>query len=159
MTLPYHTLLNKAQQQEAGLPSIWPLAIADRVRFAELDSLNHVNNAAYMTWFETARINYFAMTGLSTYQQGDPRLVVRRVELDYLKEMLMGEDYIVTARTSAVRTTSFTLENELWSLGVLRATYRCVIVLLNPDGSGRMPIPQNIRAEMLSTDQAIDETI
>ncbi|WP_293444612.1 acyl-ACP thioesterase domain-containing protein [Planktotalea sp.] len=31
------------------MPKVWQLAMADRVRFNEIDMLGHVNNAAYLT--------------------------------------------------------------------------------------------------------------
>jgi len=48
MTLIYNTPLSAAQQVVQGIAPVQPLAIADRVRFSELDPLNHVNNTAYM---------------------------------------------------------------------------------------------------------------
>ena len=35
----------------AGIPDPWTYGQADRVRFYELDALNHVNNTAYLRWF------------------------------------------------------------------------------------------------------------
>ncbi|KHA52331.1 hypothetical protein [Sulfitobacter geojensis] len=48
MTLTYHTPLSPAQQVVAGIDPVQPLAMADRVRFSELDILNHVNNKVYL---------------------------------------------------------------------------------------------------------------
>lgn len=146
--LPYLTPLTADQQRAAGLPAIWPLALADRVRFAELDPLNHVNNVAYLTWFESARVTYFKHVGLTTYKDRarEPRIVIRRGEMDWLQEMRADEDYVVGTRTTDYRNTSFTLLQEIWADGTKRAEFLCIIVLLQPDGSGRMPIPDPIRA-------------
>ena len=146
--LPYLTTLSPDQQRDAGLPETWPLALADRVRFAELDPLNHVNNVAYLTWFEIARVTYFKHIGLTTYEARarEPRIVIRRGEMDWLQEMRADEDYVVGTRTVEYRNTSFTLLQEVWAGGTKRAEFRCVIVLLQPDGSGRMPIPDTIRS-------------
>lgn len=145
--LPYHTALTPDQQLAAGLPHAWPLAFADRVRFSELDPLDHVNNVAYLIWFESARVAYFKHIGLTTYRTSDtePRIVIRRGEMDWLQEMRADEDYIVTSRTIGMRNTSFTMAQEIWSAGTRRAAFECVIVLLLPDGSARMPIPDHIR--------------
>ena len=152
--LPYLTPLSPDQQRSLGLPEIWPLALADRVRFAELDPLNHVNNVAYLIWFEGSRVAYFKHVGLSTYEDGasEPRIVIRRGEMDWLQEMVADEDYVVCTRTIAYRNTSFTLLQEIWSGGTKRARFECVIVLLQPDGSGRMPIPDAIRARFHEVD-------
>ena len=146
IALPYHTPLSPDQQRAFGLPDTWTLALADRVRFAELDPLNHVNNVAYLTWCEGARVAYFKHVGLSTYAEGtaEPRIVIRRGEMDWLQEMVADEDYVVATRTIGYRNTSFTLLQEIWSGGTKRARFECVIVLLFADGSGRMPIPDHV---------------
>jgi acyl-CoA thioester hydrolase len=145
--IPFLTPLDPDQQRAFGLPAPWPLALADRVRFAELDPLNHVNNVAYLIWFEGARVTYFKHVGLSAYDKAEiePRIVIRRGEIDWLQEMRADETYVVVTRTVEYRTTSFTLRQEIWSGGTVRATFTCVIVLLQPDGNGRMPIPAPVR--------------
>ena len=145
--LPYLTPLTPDQQHAAGVPEARPLALADRVRFAELDPLNHVNNVAYLIWFESARVTYFKHIGLTTQERKDtePRLVIRRGEIDWLREMRADEDYVITTRCVGYRNTSFSMVQEIWSGGSKRAEFHCVMVLLQPDGSGRMPIPEPIR--------------
>ncbi|MFP7571469.1 acyl-CoA thioesterase [Marivita sp. S2033] len=152
--LPYLTPLSAEQQRAAGLSEVWPLAHADRVRFSELDPLNHVNNVAYLVWFEIARVAYFKHIDLSRYDDAsqEPRIVVRRGELDWLKEMHADEEYVVTSKTIDYRNTSFTMLQEVWSGGTRRAAFQGVIVLLKPDGSGRMPIPDEIRAHFHDVD-------
>ncbi|AXI54767.1 thioesterase [Sulfitobacter sp. JL08] len=158
MNLPYHTPLTPDQQRAAGLQEPQPMAIADRVRFAELDVLNHVNNKAYMTWFETLRVEYFNRLARPYYDddQPRPRIVLGQGTVRYIKEMLMGEDYVTTCRVKAFRNTSCTMEQQLWS-GDLRAVFTCVSVLLMPDGSGRMPLPDALKQRFLDVDGAIAE--
>ena len=145
--LPFHTPLTPQQQKSVGLDATWTFAIADKVRFAELDPLNHVYNVAYLTWFESARVAYFQHIGLSQYKDSkrEPRIVIRRGIVAWLQEMRAEEVYVVASKTIAYRTTSFSMAQEIWSGGTLRATFECVIVLLTPDGSARMPIPNEIR--------------
>ncbi len=152
MTLRFHTPLTSAEQIAAGLPSAQTLAIADKLRFAELDPLNHVNNKAYFVWFETLRVEY-GIRCVQPYLDHEPRAVLRGGEVRFHKEMLQGEDYIATARVTAFRSSSYTLEQQIWS-GDLRARFTCVMVLLNPDGPGRFPLPGALRAAFLSRDRA-----
>lgn len=144
--LPYLTPLSPDQQRAFGVLDPWPLAIADRVRFAELDPLNHVNNVAYLIWFESARVTYFKHVGISTYADDavEPRIVIRRGEIDWLAEMRADEDYVILSKAVAYRTSSFTMQQEIWAGGRKRAAFTCVIVLLQPDGNRRMPIPARI---------------
>jgi acyl-CoA thioester hydrolase len=158
MDLPFHTPLSPEQQSAFGLTAPQPLAIADRVRFAELDVLNHVNNKAYMTWFETLRVEYFRLFARPFYDadQPRPRIVLAQGTVRYIKEMLMGEDYVTTCRVIAFRNASCTMEQQLWA-GDQRAVFTCVTVLLRPDGSGKMPLPDALKQRFLDVDGAIAE--
>ena len=83
MTLPYHSPLDDETQLAFGLPKPQPLAMADQVRFSELDVLNHVNNAVYMQWFERVRVRYTQLWGISRYLgHGDgPRIVSNQTSI------------------------------------------------------------------------------
>ena len=159
MTLVYHTPLSAAQQAVAGIDPVQPLAMADKVRFSELDMLNHVNNAVYMEWFERLRIRYCQDWGISDFStdQDNPRIVIRSGTIHYRQEMRMDEDYIVTCACTAFRSSSYSLAQRLWSGGILRATFDCVMVHLEPDGSAKRPLSETLRARFLSVDGAEPE--
>lgn len=152
MTPRYHIPLSPEEQIAQGMSAPQTLAIADKVRFAEIDALNHVNNKAYMTWFETLRVRYFDLFGERHYPEGTPlpRIVLRSGTVHYIREMLMDEDYITTCAVSAYRRTSCTMHQELWAGGTLRATFDCVVVMLYPDGTGRYPLPEGLTAQFAS---------
>lgn len=152
--LPYHTPLDAAQQTAFGLPAPAPFAMADRVKFSELDPLDHVNNVAYISWFENIRIRYFNAWNISHYRPADPRIVIRKIDVDYLAEMRLHDDYVVTARCANFRTTSFTLKHEVWRGSTRCAAADAVIVLLNPDGSARLPIPADVLETFAARDGA-----
>ena len=158
MTLPYHTPLSPQQQADAGIARPQPLAMADQVRFSELDVLNHVNNKAYFEWFERSRIRYtqdWSISGLD--DSAGPRIVIRSGMIRYLEEMHLNDDYIVTCGCTAYRTASFTLCQQVWAAGSMRASFDCVMVLLQQDGSGRYPIPAPLRHRFDAIDTAVFE--
>ena len=156
MTLIYHTPLSADQQRDAGITDPQPLALADQVRFSDLDTNNHVNNCTYFEWFERVRIRYTQMlteNGLLT--PPGPRVVIRSGSIRYLHEILDREDYIVTCRCTAFRNTSYGLAQQVWVKGQLRATFDCVLVLLERDGSARFPLPAALKQHFLDVDRAI----
>lgn len=155
MTLRYHTPLTAEEQVAAGLPAPWPFAIADRVRWGELDQLGHVNNAAYMVWFETARIRYFVERGV-VGPEAPHVTVIRRGEIDWLAEMRGEPDYVVAMRCAEVRRTSFTLDCALWSGGVCTARFRGVIVLIAADRSGKVTLPDALRRHFIEVEGAAE---
>lgn len=154
MNLRYHTPLSPTEQTTFGLQTPQTLALADRVRFAELDILRHVNNKSYMGWFETLRVAHFDLFCAQHFnEENRPRLVLRSATIHFIREMVMGEDYVATARVSAFRNTSYTMEQELWS-GDLRATLTAVMVLLEPQGSARSAIPDSLRQQFRDAEGA-----
>ena len=151
------TPLDADQQRAQGLAEPQPYAVADRVRFAELDNQNHVNNKAYLSWFEAVRVSYFDRFCLGHFNGVRPRILLHSVHLRYVREMLRDEDYVATARVAAFRQTSFTMDQQLWS-GDLRARMSAVVVLGTPDGEGRIALPDPLRAQLVEMDRALDET-
>ncbi|MGP1357268.1 acyl-CoA thioesterase [Roseicyclus sp.] len=159
----YHTPLDAPALRTLGIPEPWGFGLADRVRFGELDALGHVNNAAYLTWFESFRLPYLAARRITDYSPESPRLVLRRTACDYLAELFAGQDYVVTGRTRAFRRTSFTMEFAVWlpaAAGAARCTTtgEAIVVLLNWTGTGRHPIPEAGRRAFLELDGALDES-
>ena len=150
--MKYHEPLTESEQQAAGVARPTAFALADKVRFNEIDALNHVNNVAYLVWFETARVRYLRHFGLSEFGPDDPRIVIYKGEFTYLEEMLSEQSYIVTCRCVEFRNSSFTLENEVWVGPRLTARFRCVIVVLEQNGSAKMALP----AKFIQTFEMVD---
>ncbi len=78
------------------------------VRFADLDALGHVNHAVFVTYLEHARTRWWGgyLAGRSFQEEG---FLIARVELDYRKPILLGDDVRVEVRCPHVGHTSFTL--------------------------------------------------
>ena len=137
---PFLDTLDAEALAALGLPA-WPYGYRDRVRFYELDALNHVNNVVFLRWFETIRVAYLKDYGLTDYShtEADPELVVRHLSADYLAPVFQNETYIVTARTKLVKPSSFIMEYAIHADGTLRATGDAVVVSLEQDGKTRRP--------------------
>jgi acyl-CoA thioester hydrolase len=155
MTLRYLTPLSAQEQLDCGLETAQPLAIADRVRYSELDVLNHVNNKAYMEWFETLRTEHFFRLCAPFYRgMAQPRTVLRNADIHYMAEMVAGQSYVATARITGFRTTSYTIDQMIWADGVLRARMQGIMVMLHPDGSGGYPLPDDLKRYFVDAEGA-----
>ncbi len=157
--LPYHTPLDAPALRALGIPEPWGFGLADRVRFGELDALGHVNHTAYLRWFESFRLPYLAARHVTDYGPTSPRLVLRSVAAQYHAEMFDSTDYVIAGRTVRYRRTSFTMEAAIYSLpeAKLHCTAEAVVVLLNRNGEGRFPIPQDGIAAFTELDGALPE--
>ena len=153
--LPFLTTLDAATLTAAGLAG-WPYGYRDRVRFYELDALNHVNNVVFLRWFETIRVAYIRDYGISGYShtETDPQLVVRHSTADYFAPMHQNETYVVTAKTTLVKPSSFVMSYAVHSGAALKATGDCVVVSLEQDGKTRRPHRPEAVARMVEIDGA-----
>ncbi|KPP89413.1 MAG: acyl-CoA thioester hydrolase [Rhodobacteraceae bacterium HLUCCA08] len=162
MDIPYLTPLPVDMLRRLGIPSDWNFGLADRVRFSELDALGHVNNAAYLSWFENVRLPYLAQARVTDYGPSAPRLVIAELGVRYLKEMLRGEVYVLTARTASYRNSSFQTDYAVFritdSTAELTCSSRAAIVLRSRDGTGKLPIPDAAIAHFTRVDGATKET-
>ncbi len=136
----YLTKFDRAALQALGVDG-WAYGFADRVRFHELDALNHVNNVIFLRWFETIRVDYLQDYGLTSYSHGDedPQIVVRAQSVDYFAPMYQNETYLLTARTKLVKPSSFIMDYAVHVDGDVRCSGSAVIVSLEHDGKTRRP--------------------
>ena len=80
----------------------------ETVRFRDLDSMGHVNNAVFLTYLEEARIAFLFGRGATT-----DSIIVARVEIDYRAPVRLGDTVEIGVRCSRLGTKSFDLDYEL----------------------------------------------
>ncbi|MGR3434103.1 MAG: acyl-CoA thioesterase [Shimia sp.] len=151
--MQFHTPLGPDALRPLGIEAPWTFGMADRTRFGELDALGHVNNTAYLRWFENFRIAYMRDYGIATYEGTFPRIVLRQTEVEFRREMLLHEDFVVVGRTTAFRTSSWQMAYAVFAGGTLRATGGAVLVLLDAAGAKR-PLSDDWRATFATRDGA-----
>ncbi len=86
------------------------------VRFADTDAMGHVNNAAYLTYVELARIEWWmATTGEALIREPgrDQGLILAEAEVAFRSPVFFGETVVVETRASRIGRTSMGLEHRL----------------------------------------------
>lgn len=156
MTQTYLEPLSTNALTQLGVPDDWAFGVADRVRFSELDALNHVNHTTYLRWFESLRIAYMKAYQVSDMSPNAPRVVLKSVAAEYRAAMFLDEEYVVVGRTAAFRNSSFTMEYAVFS-GGLRVEGSAVVVLLTQDESSKAQLNETARAAMIARDGARDD--
>jgi len=81
------------------------------VRFSDLDAMQHVNNATYLTYLEEARIDYFNTLFNRKKNRVDFEAVVGRIEIDYLFPIQFGDEIEVFTRISKMGSKSVDVEH------------------------------------------------
>ncbi len=116
-----------------------------QVRYADIDSLNHVNNATFLTYLEMGRINFFhEKIGADFFKRN--MMVMARMEIDYLSTIVLGDSVTVRTWIDRVGTTSITFGNEILKNGSVQCA-RAVSVAVLVDSEGKkVEVPGDIRS-------------
>lgn len=85
-----------------------------QLRYGDLDTLGHVNNAVYLTYFELGRVQFF-MKYFSSFDARQVRFVIARAELDFKKSITMDDEIVLETSLDSVGNTSFTFSHKLAS--------------------------------------------
>jgi len=125
-----------------------------QLRFKDLDSMGHVNNANHLTYFELARVSYFhevVKEEVDWHRQG---IILARMEVDYKSPILLEDDLWVYIRVSAFGRTSFTMEycivsNRLEGL-VVRAMGKSIQVCYDYSRNLSIDVPSTWKSRVLA---------
>jgi acyl-CoA thioester hydrolase len=115
----------------------FPFVHRETVRFRDLDSLGHVNNAVYLTYLEQARIAFLAPHGAEVTS-----MILARVEIDFRSQLELGETVEIALTPSRVGTKSFELSYELNAGGRLVAEAKTVLVAYDYERGETQPLPE-----------------
>jgi acyl-CoA thioester hydrolase len=87
-----------------------------RVVFRDIDYYRHVNNAVYITWMETARIDY-CREAFDRPLGGAVNVIMASQRFDYERQAQYDERLVMGCRTSRLGSKSMDLTYELWRPG------------------------------------------
>ena len=123
----------------------------ERLRYADLDPLSHVNNNAIGVFLENGRVNLFrASGGGDGGDDGSVWWVVRRLEIDFAREIRFPGTVLTGTRVAKLGTTSCTIRQGVFVEGECRVTSTTIGVCLDPVRRKAVPIPEPIRILLAS---------
>lgn len=131
-----------------------------KVPFGDVDMMGHVNNARYLTYFETARTNLLLESFGAFSRKGDGSrlgVIVARVEVDYKSPAKWNDELMVRVRPASIGNSSFTYEYEIINQRskIVVATGKTVQVAYDYTKGIVIPVPEQARLTLL---KQIDET-
>jgi acyl-CoA thioester hydrolase len=115
------------------------------VRYRDLDTYGHVNNAVYLTYCETARVEFLRELFDRSFDDLDVGFVVAHAEIDYRQSIGDVERVPVRIGVEHVGTTSFTLSYDLRVDGETAATAESVQVVVDQETRAAEPVPDRWR--------------
>jgi len=117
------------------------------VRWDDLDAFNHVNNAAYLTFIQEARSDFFWFS--QKLKGGEPILpdmVVARAEVDFIEPIYEPNiDVDVAITVSRIGTASFDLSYVISREGMIFAKAKTVQVAVSMDLKKSRPLSESER--------------
>jgi acyl-CoA thioester hydrolase len=119
----------------------------ERVRFRDLDPMGHVNNAAFATYVEQARIEYLRHLGVldGPLYMG---MILARLEIDFLEPGQPEGEIEIGVRASRSGTKSFVLEYELRQSDRTVARAATVLVAYDYEQAQSVTLPQTWRERL-----------
>ncbi len=123
----------------------WRFCYTEKVRFADIDMFDHMNNAAYLTYVESARVAYYShLTGLQDPHEFD--MTVASAQIDFKKPAFYPMTINVFTRATHIGTKSWTLEHELRNASNSDLLAHCTTVIVHFDHKAgkSKPIPPQI---------------
>jgi acyl-CoA thioester hydrolase len=131
----------------------WPFSHVDRVRFGDLDAMRHLNNVAFLTFFESARIAYIATLapGHDPAVPDDFGLIFAECHIAYRSPASFDEEIRTWIRPAEVKRSSFRVEFEMRSEADERLLAEGWGALVGYDyGGGRaVALPEGLRDALL----------
>ncbi len=114
------------------------------IRYADLDPQGHVNNAAYLTYMEQARLKYYESLGL--FQGNDflnMGVILAEATCTYVAPILYGTSIRVGVRTVRLGNKSFQMEYAIEDQenGATLATGRTIQVAYDYRARQSIPVP------------------
>ncbi len=125
------------------------------VRWGDMDAYGHVNNAAYFTYCESARIRYFEELGLEELRGADshgPAVVT--ASCNFHRQVHYPATLDVGVRATKIGRTSFHLDYAIFPSGgeEVVADGSSVVVWVDYERGESIPVPERLKARIRRID-------
>jgi acyl-CoA thioester hydrolase len=115
------------------------------VRFRDIDSFGHVNNAVIATYVEQARVRYLRdVVGVDPV--GKMPLILGMIQIDYLSPIFLADDVDVGSRIDWIGQSSIAMSHMLRAAERDLARSSSVLVAYDYENGRPMPVPDDWRA-------------
>ncbi|WP_339183407.1 acyl-CoA thioesterase [Oceanobacillus sp. FSL W7-1293] len=83
----------------------------------DIDNLGHVNNSVYSSYFGIARKEWYHKAGLSLEEKQKRNIgnVIRKIEINFLKEARLGDSLIIITRPLRLGNKSYLLNQNIYN--------------------------------------------
>ena len=127
-------------------PANYPISFVTQTRFQDIDPNRHLNNVAFATMFENARVRF--NRGLRPWAERpkNERSMVAAITINYLREGQYPDDVEISSGVSRIGTSSYVIAQAMFQNGHCIATCDSIIVC-RTDGESK-PLRPEVVAEL-----------
>jgi len=126
-----------------------------QVRFSDLDLYGHVNNATYLSYFETGRLHYWK--DVLQWDWNINGIILARAEVNYIKPINRGDEVACYVRTTRIGNSSFDVMHVLVKVTPegeeICTTGKTVCISYDYSIHKPVKIPAEQRARMIAYDE------
>ncbi len=123
----------------------YPILLQHPIRYNDTDRQGHVNNAAFVTYFEVGRTEFSHAVAPELLPPG-AETILARLEIDYRKELFFPGKVEIAIAVRAIGTSSVRLAQAVFHDGVCAASGTTVLVLADAATSRPRPWSEEQRA-------------
>ena len=124
----------------------YPVSVVTQTRFQDIDPNRHLNNVAFASMFENARVRLNRALRPWGDRPKNERSVVAAVTINYLREGQYPDDVEISSGVSKIGTSSYVIAQAMFQNGHCIATCDSIIVC-RTDGEGK-PLRAEVVAEL-----------
>ena len=122
------------------------------VRFRDIDSMGHVNNAVFLTYFEEGR-KVFLRDVLDIVNPKDYPFILAHIDCDFLRPVKLGDSPLLEVWIGRIREKSFAFKYRIVERSDGTAVYgkgESVMVLFDYKENKSIPIPKDFLEKILA---------
>ncbi len=117
----------------------FPLKASDKIRYGDTDRQGHINNANFLTYLETGRVEFLYHPDFWKLAEG-ASFVIASVKLDFLKEMKWPGQIDIGTGILRIGNSSVRLHQQLFQNDVCVASAETVIVQVDDQNGTSRPL-------------------
>lgn len=122
--------------------ALFPHWTTEKIRFQDIDRLDHVNNVAFATYAESGRVEFVeAVTPTALQRSSAPFWVIARLELQFRAQAHFPGEIRIGTGVLRIGTSSVTLGQGMFCGDRCVVTTESVVVLLDPSTGRGSPLP------------------
>ncbi|MCL4341149.1 MAG: acyl-CoA thioesterase [Candidatus Thermoplasmatota archaeon] len=120
-----------------------------QIRYGDLDTLGHVNNAVFLTYFELGRIEFLKMVS-EKFDAAKVGIVIAHAEIDYKRPLLIQDDPVLETEVERIGNKSITFLSTIREKSGEICAQGLIIAVCIDESGNTIKVPESWKKVFLS---------